>query len=148
VLKDLAIYFLETSDGALSTETLTRTNGASGFGNRIANQRSLHLKLKPHATVITVLYPIVQGQPTPRFTRLADGSGVKIEGAFGTDYAFLGLDPFEFEQDSLAFHGRSGAIQIRPRGIQMTLATEGQAQFQKRTLINEGNKVKTDWFGG
>ena len=145
---DLAVYFLEISEGALSTEDLTRTNGASGFANRIANQRSLHLKLRPHATVITVLYPVLQGQPTPRFTRLADGSGVKVEGPFGTDYAFLGLDPFEFEQDSLAFHGRSGAIQIRPRGMQMTLATEGQMQFQKRTLINEGNKVKTDWFGG
>ena len=73
---------------------------------------------------------------------------VKIEGAFGADYAFLGLDPFEFEQDALAFHGRSGAIQIRPKGTRMTLSTEGQMQFQKRTLINEGNKIKTDWSGG
>jgi len=144
---DLVVYFLETSDGALSAEALTRKNGASGFKDRMANQRSLHLKLKPHSTVIAVLYPILHGQPTPRFTRLANGAGVKIESSFGTDYAFLGLDPFEFKQDLVAFRGRSGAIQVRPAGAQMTLTTEGEMQFQNHTLVNEGNKVKTDRTG-
>jgi len=145
---DLAVYFLETSDGTLSTETLTRKNGASGFKDRNANQRSLHLRLKPHATVVAVLYPILHSQPTPHFTRLANGAGVKIESAFGVDYAFLGLDSFEFKQDLIAFRGRSGAIQVRPAGTQMTLATEGQMQFQNHTLVNEGNKIKTDRTGG
>jgi hypothetical protein len=126
---------------------LTRKNGASGFKDRMANQRSLHLKLKPNATVVAVLYPILHGQPTPRFTRLATGAGVKIESSFGTDYAFLGLDPFEFKQDLVAFRGRSGAIQVRPAGAQMTLTTEGEMQFQNHTLVNEGNKVKTDRTG-
>jgi len=145
---DLAVYFLETSDGMLSTETLSRKNPASGFKDRMANQLSLHLKLKPHATVVAVLYPILHGQPTPRFTRLANGAGVKIESSFGTDYAFLGLDLFEFKQDLVAFRGRSGAIQVRPAGARMTLTTEGEMQFQNHTLINDGNKIKTDWFGG
>ena len=144
---DLAVYFLETSDGVLSTETLERKNGASGFTSQIAKQRSLHLRLKPHATVVAVLYPILHSQPTPHFTRLANGTGVKIESAFGADYAFLGLDPFEFKQDLIAFRGRSGAIQVRPAGTQMTLATEGQMQFQNHTLVNEGNKIKTDRTG-
>ncbi len=144
---DLAVYFLETSDGVLSTETLERKNGASGFTSQIAKQRSLHLKVKPHATVVAVLYPILHSQPTPHFTRLANGAGVKIESAFGADYAFLGLDPFEFKQDLIAFRGRSGAIQVRPAGTQMTLATEGQMQFQNHTLVNEGNKIKTDRTG-
>ena len=144
---DLAVYFLETSDGVLSTETLERKNGASGFTSQIAKQRSLHLRLKPHATVVAVLYPILHSQPTPHFTRLANGTGVKIESAFGADYAFLGLDPFEFKQDLIAFRGRSGAIQVRPAGTQMTLATEGQMQFQNHTLVNEGIKIKTNRTG-
>ncbi len=41
--------------------------------------------------VSAALYPVLEDQPTPKFTALCDGRVVKIESEHGTDYAMLAL---------------------------------------------------------
>ncbi len=100
---DLVVYFTDTSSGTLSTEALSRTTGASGFKSPSTTQHSLHLRLGENATVMAVLYPVTRTQATPKFTKLANGRAVKIESSYGTDYAFLDLDPFDFSQGGAVF---------------------------------------------
>jgi hypothetical protein len=138
---DLVVYLAETSSGTLSTEELSRTTGASGFKTRTTTQHSLHLQLQPNATVTAVLYPVTQGQPTPQFTKLDSGRTVKISSSYGTDYAFLGFTPFDFNQGNLAFHGQRGAAQVRVDGAHLSLSGKGELRYQRHTLTNDNADV-------
>ena len=82
-------------------------------------------------------------QPTPRFTTLADGRGVKIESSFGTDYALLGLDSFRLQADGLEFDGKAGAVQVRPTGARVSLPCRGKIGYQGKSLEHAGNSVAT-----
>ncbi|MEI7938667.1 MAG: hypothetical protein WCK27_18445 [Verrucomicrobiota bacterium] len=131
---DLVVYFTDTSAGTLSTEELSRTTGASGFKSPVTTQHSLHLRVGEDATVMAVLYPVTTTQTTPTFTRLANGRAVKIESSYGTDYAFLGLAPFDFQQGDLWFRGQAGAVQVRPEGAHLSLSGKGQVRYKEQVL--------------
>ena len=131
---DLVVYFNDTSSGTLSTEELSRTSAASGFKNQVTTQHSLHLRLGQNDTVSAVLYPVTHTQTTPTFTKLANGRAVKIESSYGTDYAFLGLEPFDFKQGDLSFHGQAGAVQLRSDGAHLSLAGKGQVRYKAQVL--------------
>ena len=134
---DLVVYFTDTSSGALSTEELSRTTGASGFKSPVTTQHSLHLRLGENATVMAVLYPVTRTQTTPKFTRLANGRAVRIESSYGSDYAFLGLEPFDFQQGDLSFRGQAGAVQLRPDGAHPSLAGKGRMGFKDQVLTTD-----------
>jgi hypothetical protein len=133
---DLVVYFSDTSGGALSTEELSRTTGASGFKSQTTTQHSLRLRLGENDTVSAVLYPVTRTQTTPKFTKLANGRAVKIESSYGTDYAFLGLEPFDFKQGDLAFRGQGGAAQMRPDGAHLSLAGPGRLRYKQQVVGN------------
>jgi len=141
---DLVVYFMETSGGSLSTEQISRTNGASGFTSRVTTQQSLHLHVNRNARVAAILYPVPHAQPTPTFTRLADGQAVKIESGYGTDYAFLSLAPFNFNQDKVTFHGERGLIQMRQDGARLILSGPGKLGYKDRILTNDEDTTKTE----
>jgi hypothetical protein len=143
---DLAVFFTQPSAGALSTEELSRTTGASGFKSRVTTQHSLHLRLPANGAAGAVLYPITREQASPKFTALADGQAVKIESSFGTDYAFEALEPFECARDLLTFHGRRGLVQIRSEGVYLSLLGEGRLTYGDRTLVNDGPAAKTQFI--
>ena len=140
---DLVVYFAETSSGALSTEALSRTSGASGFKTPATTQHSLHLHLRPNATVTALLYPLTHAQSTPAFAKLDNGRVVKIKGDFGTDFVFLGFSPFDFRQAGFAFHGQRGAVQIRSEGIHLGLSGQGELRYQSHALTNDTNTSQT-----
>jgi hypothetical protein len=141
---DLVVYFAETSSGALSTEELSRTTGASGFTTRTTTQHSLHLQLQPNATVTAVLFPVTHAQATPSFTRLDQDRVLKIESSFGADYVFLGFTPFDFKQDNFAFHGQCGAAQVRADGVHLSLSGKGQLRYKDHVLANNKTASKTE----
>jgi hypothetical protein len=134
---DLVVYFTDTSSGTLSTEELSRTTGASGFKSPVTTQHSLHLRLGENATVMAVLYPVTRTQTTPKFTKLANGRAVRIESSYGTDYAFLGLEPFDFSQGDVSFRGQAGAVQLRPDGPHPSLAGKGRVGFKDQVVIRD-----------
>jgi hypothetical protein len=141
---DLVVYFMETSGGSLSTEQISRTNGASGFTSRVTTQQSLHLQVNRNARIAAILYPVPHSQPTPTFTKLADGQAVKIESGYGTDYAFLSLAPFDFNQGKVNFHGERGLIQFRQDGAHLILSGPGKLGYKDRILANDKNTSETE----
>jgi hypothetical protein len=83
---------------------------------------------------MAVLYPVTRTQRTPKFTKLANGRAVKIESSYGTDYAFLSLDPFDFSQGDLSFRGQAGAVHLRPDGPHPSLAGKGRVGYKGQVL--------------
>jgi hypothetical protein len=68
---------------------------------------------------------------------------VKIESSYGTDYAFLGLEPFDLQQGDIAFHGQASAVQIRADGFQASLSGKGQLRYKDQLLTNDKATSKT-----
>jgi hypothetical protein len=58
-----------------------------------------------------VLYPRKGSEATPTCSRLAPGA-LKIVTGESTDYVFVGLEPFDFNQDGVQFTGKAGAVRV------------------------------------
>jgi hypothetical protein len=141
---DLAVYFIEPAQPRPATQPLTRRAGASGFASQESTQHSLHLKVPCDQPVAAVLYPLVKDQPTPRFTTLAGGRAVKIESAFGTDYAMLALESFRLQGEGLDFEGKAGAVQARAKGTRVSLPCRGSLSFGGKTVQSAGGNGRTE----
>ena len=64
-------------------------------------------------TLSVLLYPRLKTEKPPQVTPLADGRGVKVVTAAGTDYVFLDPRPLTFEGDGVSFAGKAGLVKIR-----------------------------------
>lgn len=143
---DLVVYFLAPDPRQISSEEATRTAGTAGWGhdNRSSTQRSLAMnKVAAGQPVCVVLYPVQADQPSPRFSTLADGRGVKIETSFGTDYAMLGLEQFAFAGDGIRFSGKAGVIQLRSDGSRLSLPRRGTIVCRDQQLDARSDSDRT-----
>jgi hypothetical protein len=135
---DLVVFFAEPAQPLLATQAATRRSGASGFGSPESTQHALHLKSPSDQPVNAVLYPVGKDQPTPRFTALAGGRGIKVESCYGTDFVLLGLEAFRFQGEGIDFDGKAGAVQVRPRGVRVSLPCRGKVSCQGKVVENPG----------
>jgi hypothetical protein len=140
---DLVVYFLDPAQPQLAAPSATRRSGASGFESPERTQFALHLKAPVDQPVSAVLYPLLKDQPTPRFTPLAGGRGLKIESPFGTDYVLLALESFRLQAEGLDFDGKAGAVQVRSRGVRVSLPCRGKLVYQGQTAENPGGTGRT-----
>ena len=137
---DTTIRFLRLPQGAtIGTAELTRQtwglDGNAKYGRTSSTQTGLIVSWEQGQTVTTVIYPRLRGEEPPAVTAVADGAGVKIESAGGTDYVFLSRDPVEIEADGVAFRGTAGAIQIRgDQPPKLALGASGELSFERHTL--------------
>jgi len=76
------------------------------------------------------------GSPA-RFTSIADGRGVKVESASGTDYVFLGQEPFQYREGSLDFDGMAGSVSIRGGKTSLTLSEGRMLKYGKQSVTGE-----------
>ncbi len=141
---ELAVFFSEPARPGVTTESLTRRTGASGFpsGNE-STQRSLQVAMPDGRPVAAVLYPLMKAQETPQFTALADGRIVKITSSYGTDYVILSAEPFLFRGEGIEFEGKAGAVQIRPKHVQLSLPCQGTLSFRGQTVVKENDDQRT-----
>ena len=135
---DLIVFLADPAGPQVASEQITRKAGASNFTSRETSQRSLHVKMPAKTPLAAVLYPVMKDQPSPKFTVLADGRVVKIESSFGTDYAFLALEPFQFSVEGIEFHGKAGAVQVRGGSSQLSLPCEGRLGYGGKTVEHHG----------
>jgi len=140
---DLVVYFLEPVQPRLTTQSITRRSGASGFSTQESTQHSLHVQAPSNQPVAAVLYPVLKDESSPRFTPLAGGRGVKIESSFGTDYALLALESFGFRAEGIEFEGKAGAARIRPHGVRVSLPCRGRLACQGKVVENAGGSDRT-----
>jgi len=140
---DLAVFFVDPAEPRPTTGPITRRAGASGFDTRETTQHGLHLKVPSDQPVAAVLYPLAKEQPTPRFTPLASGRGVKIESPFGTDYVMLALESFRFQGEGIDFEGKAGAVQVRPAGVRVSLPCRGRLSCRGKSVEHRGPAGRT-----
>jgi hypothetical protein len=143
---DLVVFFLEPAKRSVTTDKATRTAGTAGWGhkNRTTTQRCLQMKrLAGDQPVSVVLYPVLKDQPTPTFTALCGGRAVKIAHASGTDYAVLAREPFEFEEDGIAFEGKAGAVQVRKGGTRLSLPRKGRLSHRGQSIAADAEPERT-----
>jgi len=140
---DLAVFFADPADVRPTTSQITRRSGASGFPSRESTQHCLQVKMPSDQPLAAVLYPVMKDQPTPKMTALADGRVVKIESEYGTDYAMLALQNFRFEADGIEFYGKAGAVQVRPKGVRLSLPRRGRLTYRGTTVENRDNAGRT-----
>ena len=97
-------------------------------------QDLLHLQLPGDGAYAVALFPRQREEAPPVFTAFADGSVTKVAGAFGTDYAFLSLDPVEAKADDATFRGTAGSVQERAAFTILVLPVEGSVAFKGYAL--------------
>jgi hypothetical protein len=83
----------------------------------------LRVTNKPGHGVFMILWPRSETEALPTVSRTAEGV-LKITHREGTDYVFLGREPFEFRGKGIHFKGRAGAIRVRKDHAILSL-TEG-----------------------
>lgn len=89
-------------------------------------QEGLTLPVTQDEPVFCVLYPRLKGEKAAVFASLADGRGVRVSHAAGTDYIFLSTTPFEFHEGDVSFKGRAGVIRVRGTTLDLALGDSGE----------------------
>lgn len=85
----------------------------------------------------------MKDRPMPKFSSLADGRVVKIEGPEGTDYAMLALESFSFRDQGIQFEGKAGAVQIRRDRVRLSLPQRGKLSYQDKSITNPADAAQT-----
>ena len=106
-------------------------------------QDLLHLQLPGDGAYYVAIFPHPRTETAPAFTTLADGKIIKVTGAFGTDYAFLSLEPGECKDGPASFSGTAGAIQLRGKQVTLTLSAGGEISYGKAKLTSPTAISKT-----
>ena len=118
-------------------ETVTQTMKVfemRGLSYQPLTQEGLHLPVTKDQPVFCLLYPRLKTEKPASFTALADGRGVKIVSASGTDYIFLSLTPFAFHEGNVSFTGTTGVIRCRGNTVELTLSEGGEIALGEHRL--------------
>lgn len=97
-------------------------------------QDLLHLQLPGDGTYFVALFPRKIGEAVPTFTALANGTVIKVAGAFGTDYAFLAASESRANAEKATFTGTVGSVQVRTSGLLLALGAPGKVSYAAISL--------------
>ncbi|OPZ23571.1 MAG: hypothetical protein BWZ02_03170 [Lentisphaerae bacterium ADurb.BinA184] len=137
---DLDIIFVRPAAPALTTEDKTRTAGCGiAPDGRVGPTPTTQTGLiaRPEGGTdgfLTVLYPRLKTGTPPEVVALADGQALRITTPAGTDYVFLGREPFEFKEGDMAFHGVAGCVQKRTDEAPVLAVGDGRLSVGERTV--------------
>jgi len=140
---DMDVYFVWPAQVALKTEERTRRSGcgldAQGrAGAMSSTQIGLLAACQQEKALTVVLYPRLKTEAAATFTPLADGKGVMVKSAAGTDYVFLSTTPFSFAEGPVKFSGTVGLAQLRGGKPVLCLPAVGTLDAQGERLEREG----------
>jgi hypothetical protein len=93
-------------------------------------QDLLHLKLPGDGTYFVAFVPRKRGTPAPAFTTLGEGTIIKVQGDFGTDYGFLATKETSASGEGAAFSGTAASVQDRPGGVVLALGAAGEVRYK------------------
>jgi len=97
-------------------------------------QDLLHLQLPGDGHYLVAMFPRFRSQPVPRFETLGEGTVMKVEGEFGTDYAFLSDQYASAEAEEARFEGTAACVQDRKGGIVLGLGAKGDVHYGRTSL--------------
>ena len=136
---DTDIFFITPHNVALTTEERTRKVNAGvdaegRIGGMSTTQIGLIASTPTAGATMYVIYPRLKNEKAPVVTSLADGKGVKIQSAAGTDYVFLSTSPFTFKEGAVSFSGTSGSVKIRGENITLSVGEGGSIAAHGKSL--------------
>ena len=136
---DTDIFFVSPATVPLTTTPTARraNSGLNPDGSSGAvemTQIGLMATTQGEKVFNVVVYPRLKNEPAPRFTAIAEGRGVKVESAAGTDYVFLSNEPFTFQEGDVEFSGMVGVVQVRPDKPYLTLGAPGKITAGGQTV--------------
>ena len=89
----------------------------------------LQLRLDGDGDYFVVMFPRFRDEAAPRFTTLGEGTVVRIEGDFGTDYCFLPEEETETTAGDVYFRGEAGSVQDRGDVKVLATGAAGEVRF-------------------
>jgi hypothetical protein len=141
---DLDIFFATPAGLKLKTEPVSVTspgvvNGV--FTRQTTTQTALVAAAPNGGWLLAVLYPRLKTEKAAVLTALAEGKGVKVQSAAGTDYVFVAPGPFSFRDvggdGEIVFHGTVGAVQLRGKRSVLSLGAAGSISAKGQTLKSD-----------
>jgi hypothetical protein len=146
---DTEVFVASPAGLALKTEERSRTSGSGidpegRMGRTSTTQIGLIAQSPTNGSVMAVLYPRLKTEKPPVFTALANGRGVKVESAAGTDYIFLSDTSFVYEADSISFTGTCGLIRLTGKTVEFSLGEGGRIGAMGKFLISEKAATKEE----
>jgi hypothetical protein len=126
---------LEVKELTISVPAGLPNGDWTGWDDSQATQQGLHLQQPLGQPLVSVLYPRLRTEAPAQFTALADGKVTKVVTPRGTDYVFLGTEPFTFQDGPVTFSGTVGVIQVRGTQVTCTLNAAGDVTYGKAHLV-------------
>ncbi|MHB9023900.1 MAG: hypothetical protein ACYC7E_06940 [Armatimonadota bacterium] len=97
-------------------------------------QDLLHLQLPGDGTYFVAFFPRKRNTPAPAFSRLGDGTIIKVEGDFGKDYGFLSALDATASGEGASFTGTAASVQDRATGLVLSLGAKGEVRYNSYGL--------------
>ncbi len=146
---DTDVSFVRPTGIAWTTEERSRsTHGldqAGRYGRVTTTQLGLVLTDERGERFLVTIFPRAKGDPAPAIDAIADGQGVRVETADGTDYVFLARQPIDVTEDDVSFRGTVGLVQRRAGGrLSITLGAPGAIRVGAHTLESD-RPASRDW---
>jgi len=94
-------------------------------------QDLLHLQIPGDGAYFVAFYPRKRDWPAPAFSTLGDGTIIKVQGDFGTDYGFLSAPPTEATGEAASFQGTAASVQDRKTGLVLSLGAAGRVSCRE-----------------
>jgi hypothetical protein len=143
---DMDIFFAAPTAFRLKTETKTRRSGSGLYTNWTwsgmdSTQMGLLASTNSGSNFLAVLYPRLKTETAPTFRTVADGKGVQIRHATGTDYVFAGRTPFTYKDESVDFEGTVGVAQLRNQKPALFLGAAGRLTAGGETVTSNMTAV-------
>ena len=138
---DMDIIFIRPGKTDIKTKTISRStwglNDKVRYGRVTTTQRGVIVALSKGQNVTAVLYPRLKSDKPPIVSALADGNGVKVHAAWGTDYVFLSREAMKFSQGDISFEGTVGAAAVRGKKLTLSLGAAGSISGGGKTLKSD-----------
>lgn len=136
---DTNIFFAAPANVPLTTVPATHAAnaGLNPEGRQVRlemTQIALTATTEREQLFTVVVYPRLKTEEAPGFEAIAEGRGVKVESPAGTDYVFLGREPFEYKGNGVEFIGTVGAVQVRGGKAELSLGAPGKISALGKTL--------------
>jgi len=146
---DLDVFFTSPATLTLKSEKKTRLCNCGVYpdGRMMgmpSTQFGVIAALKECTNVTAVLYPRLKTEKPPLFTTIANGSGVKLQTATGTDYVFLSPTPISYKDADIAFEGTVGTAQRRGKKIVLAIGAAGSIALGGHTVKAETAETR-EW---
>ncbi|MHB9024394.1 MAG: hypothetical protein ACYC7E_09495 [Armatimonadota bacterium] len=132
---DVEYYIASPTD--TPRHTLHWATEMSGPNTRLPEpeyQDLLHLQLPGDGAYFLAFYPRKRDWPAPVFTTLGNGTIIKVQGDFGTDYGFLSALETTASGEGTSFKGTAGSVQNRAGGLVLSLGAKGEVGYRQYGL--------------